>query len=651
MSSGCGDVLSLEDLQTAKKHQLFEAEVITGRQGGVASGASIDFATNTATGQVQKTMPAILRDIGFRPAPFDFNTGGTIGVNERDLAVLWPAPGGDGDWYYWEGALPKVLPAASTPGSTGGIADGAWRPVGDITLRGELIDDGNATKLVDHRHVANDVTVSFRDFLQIKDGSVDATAAVTAAMNSGMKVEVPGDYILRLDSPNIIANSVCRFFGAAGTRPKILINHTTTTLPQFKFMLDNSYFANFDIRYPLQKTTLGVGESPIAYGELFGGNGFYNTFENMDIGNCYYGFKFGDASFSASRITIRNITGSPIRRGMSLDRVLDIPRVSDIHFNYNNLEAPYTYALSMKQWIHDNMDGFHIGRCDFGSFNRLFVFGALNGIYLLAERYTGSANAVSFTDCYVDITVHPLRFQNWQTSISVIGGKFTGNANSTGGLVEKEPSTNLTQNSPASGENPLGVIKIFGGEYSNYSSDAFQGSAKIEAVAAQIFQFGKDNGQRAAFNVTTGFSQDITAIGCVINGSGGTQTRAFNSNGGAGTLRIGDGTTLSNHALGSFDWRSGVVIASASASLGGNPGHNGVSFVSSIPKKYMAEVIPTAGSFYLPGDYVTKTNPVKTGFVGQPNYVIKGWVRLTAGSGHVLNTDWVEDRTYYAGVV
>lgn len=138
MSSGCGDVLSLEDLKTAKKHQLFEAEVITGRAGGVSSGESIDYATNQATGQVQKTMPAILRDIGFRPASFDFVTGGTIGINERDLAVLWPLPSGDGDWYYWEGALPKVIPAASTPASTGGVAEGAWRPVGDILLRANL---------------------------------------------------------------------------------------------------------------------------------------------------------------------------------------------------------------------------------------------------------------------------------------------------------------------------------------------------------------------------------------------------------------------------------------------------------------------------------------------------------------------------------
>ncbi len=145
MSSGCGDVLSLADLQTAKKHQIFEAEVITGKSGGVAGGTNIDYATNPVTLQTQKTMPAILRDIGFQPASFDFTSGGTLTTDDRNKAVLWPlADGGDGDWYYWEGALPKVIPAASTPASTGGVAEGAWRPVGDITLRRELASTNGA---------------------------------------------------------------------------------------------------------------------------------------------------------------------------------------------------------------------------------------------------------------------------------------------------------------------------------------------------------------------------------------------------------------------------------------------------------------------------------------------------------------------------
>ncbi len=140
MATGCGDVLSIEDLKTAKLHQIFEAEVITGRQGGVASGVEIDYATNQVTGQTQKTLPAILRDAGFKPADFTFATGGTLTASDADLAVLWPAPGGDGQYYSWHGALPKVIPANSSPATTGGVSDMGWKPIGDITLRGELAD-------------------------------------------------------------------------------------------------------------------------------------------------------------------------------------------------------------------------------------------------------------------------------------------------------------------------------------------------------------------------------------------------------------------------------------------------------------------------------------------------------------------------------
>lgn len=130
MSSGCGDVLSLEDLKTAKKHQTFEAEVITGRVGGVSTGPEIDTATNAVTGQVQKTMPAILRDIGFSPASFDFTSGGTLTVADRDAVVYNPA---DNNWYSWAGSLPHVVTAGTDP-----TADSNWKPRTDQLLRQEL---------------------------------------------------------------------------------------------------------------------------------------------------------------------------------------------------------------------------------------------------------------------------------------------------------------------------------------------------------------------------------------------------------------------------------------------------------------------------------------------------------------------------------
>ena len=130
MSSGCGDCLSLEDLKTAKKHQTFEAEVITGHAGGVTTGANIDFAYNAVTLQMQKTLPAILRDFGFNPAEFDFVSGGTLSDNDRDKAVYNPA---DNNWYSWGGPLPKIVAAGEDP-----TADANWIPRTDQLLRDQL---------------------------------------------------------------------------------------------------------------------------------------------------------------------------------------------------------------------------------------------------------------------------------------------------------------------------------------------------------------------------------------------------------------------------------------------------------------------------------------------------------------------------------
>lgn len=130
MSSGCGDVLSLADLQTAKKHQIFEAEVITGKSGGVATGADIDYATNQVTGQTQKTLPAVLRDTGFSPVSWDFSTGGTLTVNDRGKVVYDPV---SKTWYSYVGTLPVVVPASFNP-----VGNANWKPQTDPNLRADL---------------------------------------------------------------------------------------------------------------------------------------------------------------------------------------------------------------------------------------------------------------------------------------------------------------------------------------------------------------------------------------------------------------------------------------------------------------------------------------------------------------------------------
>lgn len=43
-----------------------------------------------------------------------------------------------GEYYRWDGALPKHVGAGSTPGSSGGVGIGAWVGIGDASLRAML---------------------------------------------------------------------------------------------------------------------------------------------------------------------------------------------------------------------------------------------------------------------------------------------------------------------------------------------------------------------------------------------------------------------------------------------------------------------------------------------------------------------------------
>ncbi|ARM69920.1 putative tail spike protein [Salmonella phage BSP101] len=63
--------------------------------------------------------------------PGSFDSGSTLNVKNELLTYT------DGK-YRWDGALPKIVPADSTPTTTGGVGDGAWVSVGDAALRSDL---------------------------------------------------------------------------------------------------------------------------------------------------------------------------------------------------------------------------------------------------------------------------------------------------------------------------------------------------------------------------------------------------------------------------------------------------------------------------------------------------------------------------------
>lgn len=70
----------------------------------------------------------------------DFQKGATL--THPAEALRWALPDGTGEYYRWDGVFPKVVPAWSTPASSGGVGIGAWVSVGDAALRQALTSPG-----------------------------------------------------------------------------------------------------------------------------------------------------------------------------------------------------------------------------------------------------------------------------------------------------------------------------------------------------------------------------------------------------------------------------------------------------------------------------------------------------------------------------
>ena len=73
-----------------------------------------------------------------------FEIGATL--DTPNTVLQWES---NGEFYRWDGgwSQPKVVPAGSTPDSTGGIGEGKWVGVGDASLRGDLNKPDGGTNI------------------------------------------------------------------------------------------------------------------------------------------------------------------------------------------------------------------------------------------------------------------------------------------------------------------------------------------------------------------------------------------------------------------------------------------------------------------------------------------------------------------------
>lgn len=229
-----------------------------------------------AIGKLEPRIDEALRrsyaEAGYALVAGSFEQGGTVATGTDVL--LYEA---EGKTYSWEGALPKVVPAASTPHTTGGVADGAWRPVGDITLREELAADNGASlvgfiqtgvgavsrTLLDKARES----VSVKDFGAVGDGVTDDTPAFNAAMTAlpaggSLHLGTGKTYLLSstivLTKPiNIIGGSkenTTLLFATAGRylaapwKCGIIAVHSTTAIPGFAGEARRSVLSGFTIK-------------------------------------------------------------------------------------------------------------------------------------------------------------------------------------------------------------------------------------------------------------------------------------------------------------------------------------------------------------------------------------------------------------------
>ncbi|WP_272658156.1 hypothetical protein [Providencia sp. PROV108] len=103
-----------------------------------------------------------------------------------------------GEYYRWDGDLPKQVPAGSTPQSTGGIGEGAWVSVGDASLRSDLSNNNGANLIKEEsggtvQDALNAPCIYVYKY--IKNGEIDSTDILQELQNKSEVEKKPLNFV------------------------------------------------------------------------------------------------------------------------------------------------------------------------------------------------------------------------------------------------------------------------------------------------------------------------------------------------------------------------------------------------------------------------------------------------------------------------
>lgn len=153
-----------------------------------------------------------------------FQAGATLSLPNQVLRNT-----ANGEYYRWDGPLPKTVPAGSTPQTTGGIGVGAWLGVGSAVLASLQDGAGDALVAVKQpyqgsvattQHLKNTERRSSRDFGAVGGDTSNRKAELDAAVAS---FGYEGNGILHLDSGRHIVNSaITNTFGVEFDGPGVI---------------------------------------------------------------------------------------------------------------------------------------------------------------------------------------------------------------------------------------------------------------------------------------------------------------------------------------------------------------------------------------------------------------------------------------------
>ena len=526
------------------------------------------------------------------------------------------------------------------------------------TLRQQLASADVGVVSVNYIHVFNVPTRPFAYYLAKNSGNV--MLAIREAAASGETIIFESGKTYDIDENDIPFAQRTGFIGPEGSYVNFNITNPAGTYGTFDLRASNDLnggrynrFRNLRFRYPNQiKTIDETNTAPIVYPPLFHGGAFESRFECLDVGNAYYAFRIGGVvnsvdSGTASRVVFDQIIGAPIYIGLALTQVRDVPVIQNIRWNYNYLDgstSEYAYDTTLKQWMHDNSVAFRFGRIDWATIINLFAYGYLYTFFEQAWGYTGSADRLKFIGCTADHSVYPVYLQNFSNRATFVACGFTGDYGSEFTRI----APNIIYINDVGDSNA--IVSFTDCTFNNFSGSVIRtNGTRVELNGGRIWGFGYDSTSSLVRNAVELTASSILKISDTkIDASAGSYTRCvFDGGYGNSELYLSGTAELVGATYESYRWNGGTdggnkeYIERGVKIEGFTTSVNCRGVISFYTQKHIYPGIsmPTSGA-YQSGDEVKNMTLTIQGVAGS-RYVIKGWLRVTTGSSHVLNTDWV----------